>query len=169
MKLPTLRSPALESAQAGFGSWWAMRSVRERWMLGGLALLLGVLVLVFGIVRPLQAARAQAFQDIRTYETLTARLRAAGPAASSASGQPQPRSGDAMQVVTASSTSFGIVATVEPVPGTGVRATVADAPYDMVMAWISDMAATSNLKLRRVQMTRRPTPGRVAATVDFAS
>jgi general secretion pathway protein M len=161
-----VRTPAIEAALARFDAWWAVRSPRERVMLGVLAALLGGVILIYGVIKPLQAARAQAIADIRTYETLNARIRAAGTL--SAAPKQRQRTGTPIEAVAASATSFGLVATPEPIPG-GVRAAVADGSYDAVMAWIADIGATTRLRVQRVSIQRRPAAGRVSATVDFGA
>jgi len=165
MRLILARMPALDAALIRFDAWWSGRSRREQVMLGGLALFLGALVLVFGVIKPLQAARASALQDIRTYETYTARIRAAGTLSAS---QPQRRQGSPADVINGSVGSFGLTATVAPISG-GARATIADGSYDSLMAWLADLSATSSLRIRRVDIQRTATPGRVSATVDFGA
>lgn len=164
MKIRIIRLSAFESAIARFDSWWDARAPRERLMLSVLGALIGGVVLVYGVIFPLQNARAKAFADIRTYETLNARIRAAGTLSPQRAA---PRTGDPLTVINTSGASFGIVAQVTPIPG-GVRATIADASYDGLVGWLADLGATSKLTVRSVQLTRRPAPGRVAATVDFA-
>jgi len=164
MKIRITRLSALESTIARFDSWWDARAPRERTMLAALSVLIGGVALIYGVILPLQNARASAFADIRTYETLNARIRAAG------SLSPQravPRGGDPLSVINGSAASLGVVAQVTPIPGGGVRATIADASYDSLVAWLADVGATSKLTVRSVQLTRRPAPGRVSATVDF--
>ncbi|WP_213982707.1 type II secretion system protein GspM [Sphingomonas sp. dw_22] len=156
--------PALDVALIRFDAWWSGLSRREHVMFGVLAALLAGLVLVFGVIKPLQSARAEALSDIRTYETLTARIRAAGTLGASATPR---RQGTAAQVVSGSASSFGLVATPEAIPG-GVRATIADGTYDSLMAWLADLSASSDLRVRRLSIVRRPAAGRVSASVDFA-
>ena len=157
------RTPTFEAWLARFDAWWAERSRRERILFGIMtALILGTL-LVFAVIRPLQAARAQALADIRTYETYGARLRTAGTLAPSRPA----RTGPAATMVSDSAIAAGLVANAEALPD-GVRATVADGSYDAVLAWLADIGATTSLRIRRVAIQRRPAPGRVSATVDFA-
>ncbi|NYT42054.1 type II secretion system protein M [Sphingomonas sp. R-74633] len=165
MRLILARMPALDAALIRFDAWWSGLSRRERFMVGGLALFLAALVLVYGVVKPLQSARASALQDIRTYETLTARIRAAGTLSAN---QPQRRQGSPADVITGSAPSFGLTTTVAPLPG-GARATVADGSYDSVLAWLADLSATSSLRIQRVDIQRTATPGRVSAVVDFGA
>ncbi|MDV3457348.1 type II secretion system protein M [Sphingomonas sp. HF-S4] len=163
MRVILTRLPALDAALLRFDTWWGGLSRRERVLVTVLGGLLAVAVLVYGVVKPLQAARADALADIRTYETLSARIRAAGTLTTA---QAPRRQGAPAQVVTSSATAFGLVATPAAIPG-GTRATIADASYDSLMAWLADLSATSDLRVRRLSIQRRPSPGRVSASVDF--
>ncbi|MES2445501.1 MAG: type II secretion system protein M [Pseudomonadota bacterium] len=160
-----IRTPALEAALARFDGWWGARSHRERVMLAGLAVLLAGLILVFGVIGPLQNARARALADIRTYETLNARLRAAGPLAPR---RGPARTGAPAQVVSESAASFGLAPRVEQVPG-GVRAVIVDASYETLMAWLGDLGATSKLRVRSVALQRGTAAGHVSATIGFGA
>jgi general secretion pathway protein M len=144
-------------------AWWAGLSQRERYLVGGLGVLLALTVLVYGVVKPLQAARAQALADIRTYETLNARIRAAGPI--TAPG-PAPRTGSPESIVTTSAGAFGLAVQTQPSPD-GITVTIAEGGYDAVMNWLADIARTSSLSVTRVDLQKRPTSGFVAATVEF--
>jgi general secretion pathway protein M len=165
MRLILARMPALDAALIRFDAWWSALSRRERVLLGVLAALLAAVVLVYGVIKPIQSARAAALQDIRTYETLNARIRAAGTLTPA---QTTRRQGTPAEIVTGSATGFGLVATPEPLAG-GVRATIADATYESVLSWLADLSTTSTLRVRRVAIQRRPTAGRVSAVVDFGA
>jgi general secretion pathway protein M len=158
-----IRTPALESAIARFDGWWSGRTRNERVLLSILGVLLGAIILVYGVILPLQNARAKAFADIRTYETLNARIRAAG----SLGPQIAQRTGPPLQVVQSSASGFGITPQAEALPDGSVRATIADASYDSIVSWIADLGASSQLKVRRVTLTRGGAPGRVSAVVEF--
>lgn len=165
MKVILTRVPALEAALIRFDGWWGGLSRRERALVGTMTALLAGVILVFGVIKPLQSARAAAIADIRTYETLNARILAAGTLGRSSAPR---RQGPPLQVASASATALGLAVTPEAIPG-GVRVTVADASYDTLMAWLADLSATSDLRARRVTIQRRPAAGHVSATVDFGA
>lgn len=50
--------------RARFSNWWDMREPRERILLGVLAGLVSLLVLIFGLLLPIQSARANAAADL---------------------------------------------------------------------------------------------------------
>ena len=58
------------------------------------------------MIKPLQASRAQSIADIRTYETLNARINAAD--ALGAPAGPPPRTGAPADILTQSAQSFGL-------------------------------------------------------------
>jgi general secretion pathway protein M len=165
MRLIITRLPALDAALIRFDAWWSGLSRRERILVSVLGTLLALAVLVYGVVKPLQAARADALADIRSYETLAARIRAAGTLTTA---RPARRQGPPAQILGSSATSFGLAAAPETIPG-GVRVTIADASYDTLMAWLADLSASSDLRVRRLSIQRRPTTGRVSASVDFGA
>lgn len=158
------RSPTLDAWGAKIGGWWAGLSGRERWMVGTLGVMLGLLLLVFAVVQPLQTARADALADIRTYETLTARVRAAGTLVPKGS-QPQ-RSGSPTEAAQAAAGEAGIVANIAQ-SDAGLTAQVADAPYEGVVGWIANVERTTPLRTRKVELRKGGAPGRVSASVEF--
>ena len=160
------RSPALDAWGAKIAGWWSGLSPRERWMVGTLGAILAALILVFLVVKPLQAARAEALADIRTYETMTARVRAAGVLVPQGS-QPQMRAGAPAEAAQAAAGEAGITAQIAP-GGAGVTAQVAEAPYEAVVGWISNVERTTPLRARRVELRKGGAAGRVSASVEFA-
>lgn len=156
--------PAVEAAWLRARTWWDGLSPRERILVGTLGTLLAVAILVYGVIRPLQAARATALADIRTYETLNARIRAAGTLGPQST--PTQRTGAPQDILQQSAAGFGLVIQVEATPG-GVRAIVPEGNYEAVVNWMADVARTSSLTATRVDMQRRDAPGRVFATVEY--
>ncbi|APR53829.1 type II secretion system protein M [Sphingomonas koreensis] len=159
------RSPTLDAWGAKIGAWWSGLSTRERWMVGSLGAILGLLFVVFAVVQPLQAARADALADIRTYETLTARVRAAGTLVPKGS-QPQQRGGSPAEAAQAAAGEAGVTANI--VPGqAGLTGQIAEAPYEAVIGWIANVERTTPLRARKVELRKGGAPGRVSASVEF--
>lgn len=163
MRMIRSRMPTLDAALIRFDAWWDRLSHRERVLLSVLGALLALAVLVYGVVKPLQAARAEALADIRTYETYSARIRAAGTLTTA---RPVRREGSSQKVASDSASALGLTIDAQPV-GSGLRVTIADAPYDTIMAWLADLSGTSNLRVRSLALRRAAQPGRVSATVEF--
>lgn len=143
-------------------AFWSQRSRRERVLIavaGALALLVVTMTL---IVRPLQSARAQAIADIRTYETLSARIRAAGPGFTGA----RRREGAPEAVIAASAAEFGLAA--RPTAEAGmIRVAVADAPFESLVRWIAEVERSTDLRVRRIRIETNGAPGRVSAAMSF--
>ncbi|GGE79755.1 MULTISPECIES: type II secretion system protein GspM [Sphingomonas] len=139
-------------------SWWMDRSPRERVMLavlGGVAVIALMLVLV---VKPLQAARGQALADIRTYETLSAGLVAAGPAVRPAGTA---RTGPVAQILTTTAAGFGLtVQRVEP-EGGRTRVVMDGVPYDATIRWLADLETGGGVTLAELRLDRGTAPGTV--------
>lgn len=165
MRVILTRMPALEAALTRFDSWWGTLSRRERFLVGTISALLTTLVLIYGVIKPLQSARADAIADIRTYETLNARILAAGTLTRASAPR---RQGTPLKVAGDSAAALGLIAVPEAIPG-GVRVTLTDANYDNLMAWFADLAASSDLRATRVSIQRGKAPGRVSAVVDFGA
>jgi general secretion pathway protein M len=163
MRLVIARMPALDAALIRFDNWWSGLSRRERILVIAVSVLLSAAILVYGVVKPLQSARADALADIRTYETLSARIRAAGTLTTA---RPARRQGPPAQVATGSAAAFGLTVTPEAIPG-GIRVAIPDANYDSVMAWLADLSGSSDLRVKRLSIQRRPAAGRVSVNVDF--
>lgn len=155
--------PTLDAGLSRAANWWQARSPRERTMLAAVAALLGLVVLIYGVVKPIQGARASALADIRTYETLNARIRAAGTLSAV---KPQRRTGAPEVIATQSAGAFGVALTTAPIAG-GVRASVVDASYDSLVHWLADVTTTSDLRIRSVTLQRLGAPGHVSATVEL--
>ena len=144
--------------------WWSGRSAREQVLLGTLAGLAILALLLIAIVRPLEAARARAAADIRTYETLALRVRAAGPGIASAAV----RKGPPSAIVAASAASAGV--NVERVEPEGGRLTVAlsPAPFNTVLRFVADLEQTSALRVGEARIEAGPnTDGTVTAQFVF--
>jgi general secretion pathway protein M len=132
--------------------WWSGRSVREQILLGVLAVLGILALLMVLVVRPLEAARAQAAADIRTYEMLAMRVRAAGPAL----GMTAARRGPPSAVVAASAAAASV--NVERVEPEGGRLTVVlgNAPFDNVLRFVADLEQTSALRIGEAHIEAGP-------------
>lgn len=152
--------PTFEPAWTKTIAWWQGRSSREQWLLGIIGGLLLMWLLAVTVILPIQRARATALADIRTYENLTARLRSAGTIGATA---PQVQASGPPNVVLSNTASqFGILPVVNSDPS-GLRVTVADAPYDALMRWIATVEQTSSIRVTRMRLTRRPASGFVSA------
>ena len=129
--------------------WWGDRSRREQALLAALAAIALTVLLLVAVVRPLQAAHARAAADIRTYDMLAMRLRAAGPGLASA-----PRHGPPAQIIAQTAAISGLtVQRVEP-EGARLRVVFGDAPFDAVLRWVAELERSSALRISEAQIER---------------
>jgi general secretion pathway protein M len=144
--------------------WWSDRSQREQRLLGALAVIGLVALLLVAVVKPLEAARATATAEIRTYDMLAMRLRAAGPGLGAAV-----RRGPPATVVAASAGATGVnVQRVEP-EGGRLTVVLADAPFDAVLRFVADLERTSALRVAEARIEQSNSgPGLVTARFVMA-
>jgi general secretion pathway protein M len=145
-------------------AWWSDRSQREQRLLSVLAVIGIIALLLVAVVRPLETARARATADIRTYDMLAMRLRAAGPGQGAAA-----RRGPPASVVAASAGATGVnVQRVEP-EGGRLTVVLADAPFDAVLRFVADLERTSALRISEARIEASPSgPGLVSARFVLA-
>ena len=129
--------------------WWSERSLREQVLVGGLAALAMAAILLLAVVRPLQAERARAAAEIRTYDMLAMRLKTAGPAIKGAK-----RKGPPAGIVSETAAASGLtVQRVEP-EGGRLRVVFADASFDAVLRWVAELEQSSTLRISEAQIER---------------
>lgn len=150
--------PSAERGGRQVAIWWQARTRREQILLGGMAAVAAIWLLAAYVVLPLQAKRAQALADIRTFEALSARLRKTAPLppGSAAPGGPP------ATILAGSAAQYGIAPAVVA-DGSGFRVTVTDVAYDALIRWIVAFEQSSNLRVVRMRLERRPAAGVVSA------
>ena len=158
------RLPVLERPRSAFGRWWGDRSPRERRLLVALAVTLTVAAVIAGIYRPLSAARARAYADIRTYEVLAAQLRTAGPElarlrAIDRSGSPT--------LATSSASSYGLAFRQLPPAGGVTRLAFDQVEFTRLVQWLAQLENTTTLRIAELRIARRPESGMVSAQVGL--
>ncbi|PTQ09853.1 general secretion pathway protein GspM [Sphingomonas oleivorans] len=154
------RLPALDPHFARLALWWSERSRREQRLLAILGAVAALVLIMQLVVRPVLAARATALADIRTYETLATRLRAAGP---NLGNQGRRLTGDVPTVVNASIGQFGLAVQKMEQEDGATRLVIADASYESLMRWLAELDRASSLRLISLRLDRRPAPGFVTA------
>lgn len=151
------------SRGARIAGWWHGLSQRERVLISILAALGIAAALFYGAIRPLQAARATAVSEIRSYDILRGRVLAAGTLSTN---RVQRRVGEISAVVRDAAMQQGLTIASETVAN-GTRVTVHDAAYDKLLAWLADLAASSDARVTKLSIDNLAAPGHVAAVVEF--
>jgi general secretion pathway protein M len=142
--------------RAALADWWSARSGREQILLGVFAALATTALLFVLVMRPIATVRARAVSDIHTYDMLAARLRAGRVANPTRRGPPA-------QIVSQIATANGLsVQRVEP-EGTRLRVVFADASFDAVVRWVSEVEQSSSLRISEAQIERAGSGSGVSA------
>ena len=154
-----MRLAALAPWWARGTRWWDERSLREQILLGVLAALAMLALLLVGVIRPLEAARARAAADIRTYEMLDLRLRAAGPRLGSSQVRGAPT-----EIIAQSAGVAGLtIQQIAPENGR-TRVVFADASFEAVLRWVAALEQSSRLRVVEARVARSTTGAGVAAS-----
>lgn len=144
--------------------WWEARAPRERLLL---AILLGVLALWLAIVaiwQPLQSARGRLGDQIVRYERALTVLQSQ-PAVAAPVAAPDDRPLNV--VITETAAAFQLtIRRLEP-EGARIRVVLDEAPFDAVILWLEAVQRDHGLRVTQVEMTRRPAPGVVNATLTL--
>ena len=163
-RIRIIRTSGLEASLSRLDGWWSALSRRERVLVGTLGAIIAALFVAFVVIKPIQGARAEAKSEIRTYETLLARMRAAGTLSVRPPSAP---TGTPAQIIASAATQSGIAVTVADGSGP-ITASANDVAYDGVVNWLS--AATSGgLSVTNARIVKANDPGRVNVTVEFGS
>lgn len=150
-------SPALASAI----DWTQARSRREQAMIAFLGGLLIVLVLWFGILRPLLEMRQTAIDRIAAYEAIQTRL-ASGPVVATGTALPD---GPLESVLASQSAGFGITPTGIAPEGDKARVTLTAVRYDALVPWLAALEGSGQIIVEQLRVSRAATEGTVDATM----
>jgi general secretion pathway protein M len=142
--------------------WFEGRSPRERWLLvvGGAAVLAWI-ALTF-VWQPMEARRDELHRQVALYERALVALQAdPAPAAAAV-----PADGRALNaIVTEAAGGFDLtIRRIEP-EGDRLRVSLDEALFDTVILWLEAMQRDSGLHVAELDMSRRPAPGVVDATL----
>lgn len=142
--------------------WFGGRTLREQWLLavGGAALLIWV---TYAFVwQPIETQRQSALRQAMLYERASAAVQA-GPVQAPLATSTDMRALNA--IVTSAASDFDlIIRRLEP-EGTRIRVTLDEAAFQTVILWLEAMQRDSGLRATEVDLSRRPAPGTVNATL----
>jgi len=143
----------------------AERTPRERGLLLGLAVVAGLAGSILGIWQPLRAQNA-AIADALSRTERAARQVASLPTQTDIAA---PDDRPAPVIITEAAESFGLqIRRLQP-QGSAVQVALDDAAFDAVLLWFEALERDHGLRLADLTLTRRPTPGTVAATLTLES
>lgn len=146
----------------GLRTWVAGRTPRERWLLGLSGVVLLIWVAVTLVWQPIQTQRQASARQAALYDRAIVTLQSdAVPMAVAA-----PTDNRALNViVTDAAGGFDLtIRRLEP-EGNRIRVTVDEAAFQTVILWLEALQRDAGLRAVEVDLSRRPAPGVVNATL----
>ena len=168
MKLPALSEL---SAAGKLRTWYAGLQERERRFVLLGAVGVAVLLLVGGLLLPLQSAVSKAVDRRDARSADLAWMQANAPVLRSAGDRLPPDTSEAPVVlVDRVGHESGIAASfrgTQPSGTTGVRVQLEAAPFDTMVAWLATLEQRYGLAIESITIDRAAKPGAVKASVTF--
>jgi general secretion pathway protein M len=151
-------------------AWYQGLQVREQRMVavGGIALAL--IILVGGILLPLQTAVSAAESSNETNRQDLAWMRANAPEIRAAGAQLAPDSGEPPVVlVDRVGRAAGLTDALRGTQpnGSGVRVQLEGAPFDVVVTWLATLDQRYGLSIESITVDRTVKPGLINASITF--
>lgn len=151
-------------------AWYAGLQPREQRMVavGGIAV--AVLILVLGILMPLQSGVSSAVKRNETKRADLAWMQANAPEVRAAGSQLPADTGEAPVVlVDRVGREAGLASALRGTQpnGTGVRVQLEAAPFDTLVTWLATLDERYGLAIETITVDRAARPGVVNATITF--
>jgi general secretion pathway protein M len=152
-------------------NWYAGLQQREQRVVGVGAVALLIIVLVAGILLPLQSALSNATkrnetkrEDLAWMRTNGAEIRAGGGQLSADTGEPP------VVLVDRVGREAGLAAALRGTQPTtnGVRVQLEAAPFDTMLTWLDTLDRRYGLAIESITVDRAAAPGLVNASITFA-
>jgi general secretion pathway protein M len=153
-------------------AWYASLQQREQRVVavGGVAL--GLMILLGGILLPLQSAVSRATQTSVTRREDLAWMRVNAPEIRARGGDVFADTGEAPVVlVDRVGREVGLASSLrgtQPNATGGVRVQLEAAPFDTVVTWLDNLDRHYGLAIESITVDRTPTPGLVNASISFS-
>ena len=153
-------------------AWYAGLQQREQRVvaIGGVAL--AVLILVLGILMPLQSAVSSAVQSKETKREDLAWMQVNAPEIRASGSQLAGDTGEAPVVlVDRVAREAGLASALrgtQPNATGGVRVQLEGAPFDTLVTWLDTLDRRYGLAIESITVDRTPAPGLVNASISFS-
>ncbi len=142
--------------------WWELRAPRERLLLTVLLVVVAVWLVVVALWQPLQAARTRLGEQILRYDRALVVLQSQ-PVAVAPVSAPDDRPLNI--VITETAAAFQLtIRRLEP-EGPRIRVVLDEVPFDAVILWLDALQRDRAVRVTELELTRRPAPGVVNATL----
>jgi general secretion pathway protein M len=151
-------------------AWYAGLQEREQRVVAIGGVLLAVLVLVLGILMPLQSAVSNAAQRNETKRENLAWMQLNAPEIRAAGNQLPEDTGEAPVVlVDRIGREAGLSSALRGTQpnGTGVRVQLEAAPFDTLITWLATLDERYGLAIESITLDRAARPGVVNASITF--
>jgi len=130
-----------------------------------------VLILLFGILMPLQSAVSSAVKRNETKREDLAWMRVNAPEIRASGGQLPADTGEAPVVLVdrvGREAGLGSALRGTQPNGTGVRVQLEAAPFDTMVSWLATLDERYGLAIESITVDRTPQPGAVNASITFS-
>lgn len=147
-------------------TWWEARAPREQSLLLCLATVLLLSIAFAGFLSPLQEARAAARAEIRLYDSLAARMRAAGPNLK-APTTGTVRSGSVQMIVTTTAAESALQIRQIEQQGAVTNVVLDAADFTRLLQWLDRLDRDAGLTIAAASLERQTLPGVVNARLSL--
>jgi general secretion pathway protein M len=151
-------------------AWYRGLQEREQRMVAGGAVAVTVLILLFGILMPLQSAVSTAVTRNETKREDLAWMQVNAPEIRAAGNQVPADTGEApVVVVDRVGREAGLASALRGTQpnGTGVRVQLEAAPFDTLVTWLATLDERYGLAIESITVDRAARPGVVNASITF--
>jgi len=152
-------------------AWYAGLQQREQRVVAAGAIALALMILIGGILFPLQSAVSSAIKGSETRREDLAWMKANAPEIRERGGDIPADTGEAPVVlVDRVGREVGLASSLrgtQPNATGGVRVQLEAAPFDTVVTWLDTLDRHYGLAIESITVDRTPTPGLVNASISF--
>jgi general secretion pathway protein M len=154
-------------------TWYAGLQEREQRVVAFGSVLLALIILIGGILMPLQSVLSSTVKGIETRREDLAWMRANAPEVRTLGGQLPADTGEAPVVlvdrVGREAGLAGALRGTQPSTAGGVRVQLEAAPFDTLVTWLDTLDRSYGLAIESITVDRTPTPGMVNASISFSA
>jgi general secretion pathway protein M len=153
-------------------AWYGALERREQLVVAGGAVALAALILVVGVVLPLQSAVSDAVKRVDSRREDYAWMQVNAAEVQSGSGMISDDTGEApMVVVDRVGREVGLGSALKGTQpsGSGVRVQLESAPFDTLVTWLATLDQRYGLAIDSITVDRAARPGIVNANITFAA
>jgi len=153
-------------------AWYASLQERDQRVVAVGAVVLGLIVVIGGILLPLQSGVSRAKQAGETRREDLAWMRANAPEIRARGGEVAAVTGEVpVVVVDRIGREVGLGSSLrgtQPNATGGVRVQLESAPFDIMVTWLDTLDRRFGLAIESITVDRTPAPGLVNASISFS-